>query len=98
MQTKIPGFLQKIQTMDSIVGYVAAFLTTVSFLPQVLRVILTKSTRDISQNMYLVLSTGVFLWLVYGFLKSDLPIILANSVTLVFTLIILFLKLREKED
>ncbi len=82
--------------MENFLGYIAAFLTTVSFLPQVMRVILTEQTRDISRNMYLLLALGVFLWMIYGFLKGDLPIILANSITLVFVLIILVYKIKEK--
>lgn len=84
--------------MEIWIGYVAAILTTISFLPQVLRVVLTKKTRDISRNMYVLLSSGIFLWLIYGFLKQDLPIILANSLTLFFTLVILFYKISEKND
>lgn len=84
--------------MEMLIGYLAAILTTISFLPQVLRVIVTKRTRDISQNMYIVLTVGVFLWLVYGFIKSDLPIILANLITLLFTLTILIFKLTSKEE
>jgi MtN3 and saliva related transmembrane protein len=48
--------------------------------------------------MYIVLTLGVFLWLVYGFMKSDLPIILANTITLLFTLTILILKLTSKDE
>ncbi|TGL74118.1 SemiSWEET transporter [Leptospira jelokensis] len=81
--------------MENLIGYVAAFLTTVSFLPQVLRVVLTKQTRDISRNMYLLFFLGVVLWFVYGILKSDFPIILANVVTLFFVTIILYYKLTE---
>jgi MtN3 and saliva related transmembrane protein len=84
--------------MELFIGYLAAILTTVSFLPQVLRVVVTKKTRDISRNMYIVLSIGVFLWLVYGFMKSDLPIILANLLTLLFTLTILVFKRTSKEE
>jgi MtN3 and saliva related transmembrane protein len=84
--------------MELFIGYLAAILTTVSFLPQVLRVVVTKKTRDISRNMYIVLSIGVFLWLVYGFMKSDLPIILANLLTLLFTLTILVFKITSKEE
>ncbi|EOQ90605.1 sugar efflux transporter for intercellular exchange [Leptospira yanagawae serovar Saopaulo str. Sao Paulo = ATCC 700523] len=81
--------------MENLIGYVAAFLTTVSFLPQVLRVVMTKQTRDISRNMYLLFFLGVVLWFVYGILKSDFPIILANVVTLFFVTIILYYKLTE---
>ncbi|MCZ8342812.1 MAG: SemiSWEET transporter [Leptospira sp.] len=81
--------------MEVLIGYLAAFLTTVSFLPQVLRVVLTKQTRDISRNMYLLFALGVFFWLIYGILKGDLPMILANSVTIFFVLIVLYYKLTE---
>ncbi|TGK48201.1 SemiSWEET transporter [Leptospira bouyouniensis] len=81
--------------MENVIGYVAAFLTTVSFLPQVLRVVMTKQTRDISRNMYIMFFLGVVLWFVYGILKSDFPIILANIVTLFFVTIILYYKLTE---
>ncbi|TGL04172.1 hypothetical protein EHQ43_12300 [Leptospira bouyouniensis] len=81
--------------MENVIGYVAAFLTTVSFLPQVLRVVMTKQTRDISRNMYIMFFFGVVLWFVYGILKSDFPIILANIVTLFFVSIILYYKLTE---
>ncbi|MCG6145485.1 hypothetical protein EHQ23_08570 [Leptospira bourretii] len=81
--------------MENLIGYVAAFLTTVSFLPQVLRVVMTKQTRDISRNMYIMFFLGVLLWFIYGILKSDFPIILANVVTIFFVSIILYYKLRE---
>ncbi|MDF3820542.1 SemiSWEET transporter [Leptospira sp. 96542] len=81
--------------MEILVGYIAAFLTTVSFLPQVLRVVLTKQTRDISRNMYILFASGVLLWLWYGILKSDVPMILANSITLVFVSVILYYKIKE---
>nr|5UHQ_A Chain A, Sugar transporter SemiSWEET [Leptospira biflexa serovar Patoc strain 'Patoc 1 (Paris)']5UHQ_B Chain B, Sugar transporter SemiSWEET [Leptospira biflexa serovar Patoc strain 'Patoc 1 (Paris)']5UHQ_C Chain C, Sugar transporter SemiSWEET [Leptospira biflexa serovar Patoc strain 'Patoc 1 (Paris)']5UHQ_D Chain D, Sugar transporter SemiSWEET [Leptospira biflexa serovar Patoc strain 'Patoc 1 (Paris)'] len=81
--------------MENLIGYVAAFLTTVSFLPAVLRVVMTKQTRDISRNMYIMFFLGVVLWFVYGILRSDLPIILANVVTLFFVTIILYYKLTE---
>jgi MtN3 and saliva related transmembrane protein len=84
--------------MEEIIGYIAAFFTTISFIPQMLRVILSKSTKDISRNMYIILVIGVFLWLLYGFIKNDLPIILANSITLVFTIIILYYKLIEEDS
>ena len=52
---------------------------------------MTRRTEDISKNMYILFNLGVCLWLAYGFLKSDLPIIIANIVTLIFSLTILFL-------
>jgi MtN3 and saliva related transmembrane protein len=84
--------------IESIIGFAAASLTTFSFLPQVIRVIMTKKTEDISRNMYLLLNAGICLWLTYGFLRTDYPIIVSNLVTLVFSLTILFFKLRENKE
>jgi MtN3 and saliva related transmembrane protein len=75
-------------------GSVAAFCTTVSFLPQLIRVWRRKSGRDISLLMFLFFSLGVFLWLVYGIGIGSFPIIAANAVTLALALAILVLKLR----
>ncbi len=80
----------------TILGIVAGFLTTLSYLPQVIKIWSTKSTKDISLGMFFILSLGIFLWLIYGILIKDLPLILANSVTFAFTLAILFFKLRYK--
>ncbi len=77
------------------IGVSAGTLTTIAFLPQVVRAWRTRSTRDVSLNMYLVLVTGVALWLAYGLLRSDLPLILANSVTLLLAGTVLALKLRH---
>ncbi|HUI31360.1 MAG TPA: SemiSWEET transporter [Candidatus Acidoferrales bacterium] len=82
--------------MTEIIGFLAAILTTIAFVPQFLKVWRTRSTRDISLRMYLMLCTGVFLWLLYGIQLGSLPIILANSVTLVLTLAILSLKVRHR--
>jgi MtN3 and saliva related transmembrane protein len=76
-------------------GYVAAFCTTVAFVPQVLRVWRTRSTEDISLRMFLVLVTGLCLWLAYGFGKGEVPIIVANGATLLFAGTILSFKLRH---
>ena len=80
-------------TIDTI-GYVAATMTTVSFLPQLLRVIRLRSARDISLVMFLVFTLGTTLWLVYGILSRSTPVIAANAVTTVLAGAILFLKLR----
>ena len=80
------------------IGYAAAFCTTSDFLPQVLRVWRTHSTRDISLRMFLVLVTGLCLWLTYGFWKGELPIIVANGATLVLAGTILFFKLRYRNQ
>lgn len=80
----------------TIIGYIAAFLTTVSFLPQVIRVWKTHSTKDLSLVMFLLFIAGLSFWLVYGILQHALPIILANGITLVLALIILTFKIIYK--
>jgi MtN3 and saliva related transmembrane protein len=78
----------------SLVGYLAAICTTGAYIPQVLRVWRTRSTKDISSRMFLVLVTGLALWLTFGILRGELPIILANGTTLGLASAILFFKLR----
>jgi MtN3 and saliva related transmembrane protein len=84
--------------MDSItiLGLVAASLTTFSFLPQMLKTWQTKSAKDVSFVMLICFNLGILLWLIYGISLSALPIILANAVTLFFNLIILWLKIRYR--
>jgi len=79
-----------------IIGLIAAFLTTGSFLPQAIKVIKTKNTSDLSLSMYSMFAGGVCLWLAYGFLIDSLPIIIANVVTLMLSGTILFMKIRYK--
>jgi MtN3 and saliva related transmembrane protein len=80
----------------TILGYAAGALTTLAFLPQLIKVWKTKSTKDISLIMFVVICTGIFLWLVYGLLINSLPIILANVVTLIIASMILIFKIRYK--
>jgi MtN3 and saliva related transmembrane protein len=81
-------------TLSSTVGYIAGTLTTISFLPQVIKIWQTKSTKDVSLVMFLVFSAGVFLWLIYGLLLERWPIIIPNFITLVLAGTILKFKLR----
>ena len=76
-------------------GMVAAFLTTLAFLPQVLQTWRSGSTADLNLGMLLALSTGVALWLVYGLGTGQLPVILANGATLLLVAVLLGLKLRD---
>jgi MtN3 and saliva related transmembrane protein len=76
-------------------GLLAALLTTAAFLPQVLHTLATRDTRGISLRMYVIFTAGVVLWLVYGLLTRDLPLIAANAVTLILAGAILILKLRH---
>ncbi len=80
----------------TVLGLAAATLTTAAFLPQVIKTWRTRQTRDISLGMFLVLCIGICLWLVYGILRGDLPLILANAVTLALAGTILAFKLKYK--
>lgn len=75
-------------------GLVAATLTTCSFVPQLMRVVRTRSAEDLSYGMFGAFSLGVLLWLVYGVLRDDLPVIVSNAVTLALSIAILALKIR----
>lgn len=79
----------------TILGYVAAFCTTCSFVPQVMHILKTGDTKSISLAMYSCFVFGVFLWLVYGIAMQDWPIIIANAITLMLASIILLLKIRD---
>ncbi|WP_159709807.1 SemiSWEET transporter [Geminicoccus flavidas] len=76
-------------------GYAAALCTTSAYVPQVLRVWRTRSTHDISLKMFIVLVTGVSLWLTYGISTGDWPLVAANSITLILASTILYFKLRH---
>lgn len=80
----------------TIIGLLAASCTTISFLPQAIKVIKTKQTKDLSLSMYSIFTSGILFWLIYGILIKDLPIMIANSITLVFTIIILSMKIKYK--
>lgn len=82
--------------MDSItiLGLIAACLTTGAFVPQTVKTWKTRSTGDLSLGMFLMIFIGTVCWLSYGLLKNDLPIILANAITLSLSFIILFFKIK----
>jgi MtN3 and saliva related transmembrane protein len=79
-----------------IIGLVAAIITTAAFLPQVFKTYKTKDTSGLSLSMYLSFLIGVILWLIYGVHLESLPMILANSVTVVSTLYLVAMKLKYK--
>ena len=81
-------------TMTSMLGYLAGFLTTISFIPQVIKTWKTRSTADLSLGMFFVFGVGVLIWLIYGIFLGEFPIILWNSVSLILVLIILVMKLK----
>jgi len=76
------------------IGYLAAFLTTCSFVPQAWKTFRTRDVSGISLGMYSVFACGVALWLAYGVLVQAWPIVLANAITLALASCILAMKLR----
>ena len=82
--------------LHEIIGLVAAVLTTASFLPQVFKTYKTKNTSGLSLTMYIVFFIGVVLWSVYGVFINSLSVILANSITAILALYLIFMKLKYK--
>ncbi|WP_083852686.1 SemiSWEET transporter [Pedobacter arcticus] len=82
------------KNLSTVIGLAAAFCTTVSFVPQALKIIRTKNTKSISLSMYLLFVLGVTLWLIYGIWVNDLPVTIANGITLIFAGSILYFKLK----
>lgn len=80
--------------LGTLIGFVAGGLTTIAFIPQLVKTWKSRSAEDVSLGMLVIFCTGVALWLVYGLLIGAWPVILANVVTLVLALAILLLKLR----
>ncbi|MCC7244684.1 MAG: SemiSWEET family sugar transporter [Saprospiraceae bacterium] len=80
---------------STVIGNVAAVLTTFSFVPQVLKTIRTRDTSGISLPMYALFVTGIGFWLIYGLMTNSQPIILANSITFVLAGIVLVFKIRS---
>ena len=78
----------------TIIGYVAGTLTAVAYLAQVLRTLKHRRTKDISLSMYLMLCTGIGLWLVYGVFIHSWPVIIANAVTLALSGAVLAMKIK----
>jgi MtN3 and saliva related transmembrane protein len=78
------------------IGYLAGILTTFAFVPQALRMIRTRQSRDISMTWAAAMTTGVFLWLCYGLVKHSESLIAANGITLFLLFIILFVKIRDR--
>lgn len=78
-----------------IIGYCAAFLTTIAFLPQAIQSWRTRDLSGISLGMYFLFTVGVGLWLIYGLIIEKWPLIVANAMTFALALSILLLKLRH---
>ena len=80
-----------------LLGLVAGTLTTISFVPQVIRTWRSKSAKDLSLGMFSLLALGTVLWLSYGILIDSVPVIVANAVTLLLSSVLIFFKLRYKD-
>ncbi len=81
------------QVTPEIIGYAAATLTTISFVPQAVMTLRTRDTESLSLGMYSAFTLGVLLWLIYGLYIEDKAIIYANAITLVLSSSILFFKI-----
>ena len=84
------------ETATLAVGLAAGALTTLAFIPQVVRVFRTRSARDISLPTFAALVVGTILWLTYGILRGDIPLIAANAISLVLVSAVVWAKLRFK--
>ena len=80
-----------------LVGYLAAFLTTLAFVPQAHHSWKTRDLSGVSLPMYSLFSLGVLGWLIYGLMITSWPIIAANSITLVLACVVLVLKLKHQD-
>ena len=80
--------------MIQVIGLIAGALTTLSFLPQALQIVKTHNTKGISLPMYIIFVSGIFLWIIYGFLIHQPPVYLPNIITFILGAAILIMKLR----
>ncbi len=80
----------------TVLGLLAGSLTTIAFLPQVIKTWRTRSTKDISLEMFAIFCSGVLLWIIYGSLVKDIPVIFTNVATLSLASPILWFKLKYK--
>jgi MtN3 and saliva related transmembrane protein len=83
--------------MTDLIGYIAAFLTTASFLPQAVKTIRSQDVRGVSLTMYLLFVTGVVFWLLYGILIQNHVIIISNSITVILAGTVLFIKIKHSK-
>lgn len=80
--------------LSTIIGLVAATCTTAGFLPQAVKTVKTKQTRDLSRVMYSLTTFGIGMWLIYGIILGSAPLIIANLISLALTSAILYLKIK----
>jgi MtN3 and saliva related transmembrane protein len=84
------------QALPELIGYSAALLTTASFLPQALLTLRIRDTASLSLSMYAIFTLGVSLWLIYGIFLHNIAIIAANTVTLLLSASILYVKIHNR--
>jgi MtN3 and saliva related transmembrane protein len=82
--------------MFEIVGTIAGILTTIASLPQIIKILRTKSSTDISKGTYTLLLTGTIIWLIYGILIKSIPLIIFNAITFIEGMLILYLCRNKK--
>ncbi len=80
--------------MTDILGYISATLTTIAFLPQIIKTVQTKSAKDVSMGMFVLFTIGVFLWIIYGILTKTYPVLIANAVIFCLALAQIILKIK----
>ena len=81
-----------------LIGLLAAILTTTAFIPQVYKVIKTKSVKGLSLTTYLIFTSGVLFWLIYGLLKSSVSMIIGNGITFLLAFSILYYILKNRNS
>ena len=80
----------------TLIGMLAAACTTIALFPQVYKIYRTRKTRDLSLPMYVIFTTGILLWLIYGIMINNLPIIFANAITIVSCVYILAMMVKNR--
>ncbi len=78
-------------------GLLAGSLTTIAFVPQVVKTYQSRSAKDLSLGMFLIFCSGTALWLSYGIIREDIPVITANALTLALSAVLVFFKFRFKD-
>ncbi|MCX8034118.1 MAG: SemiSWEET transporter [Thermodesulfovibrio sp.] len=82
------------RNLSDIIGIIAGIITTSALIPQALKIYKTKSARDISLPMFIFLALGITLWFLYGLLINEIPIIIANFLSLILIFSIIFMKIK----
>jgi len=84
--------------MIDVLGYISATLTTIAFLPQIIKTVQTKSAKDVSMGMFVLFTIGVFLWIIYGILTRTYPVLIANAVIFCLALAQILLKIKYDKN